>query len=202
MDPEIGKKIMVRTLQLLQEAGVDVQWTHNGLQVQRLGQIKPVSITTGPFPAFPTDLLPQWVTFMTQANGRSRLKDAIYDNRFSHVPHLENMGARFTKLSKDLDKFPEYQVHGNATLTAKHVEATDLRAGVALILAGLAVKGTGGTVVREFHHVLRGYEDIKEKLGCWSVQFQNLPQTRQGFHGGNRSQVRQGRLVQHDRKRR
>jgi UDP-N-acetylglucosamine 1-carboxyvinyltransferase len=199
MNPEIGKKIMVLTLEMLQEAGVDVKWRRNGLEVQRraLEEIKPVSITTGPFPAFPTDLLPQWVTFMTQANGRSRLKDTIYNNRFSHVPHLESMGASFTRFS---DR--EYEVHGNANLRGSRVEATDLRAGVALILAGLAAKGTGGTVVREFHHVLRGYEKIKEKLGCWNVQFQNLPQTRQGFHGGNRSQVRQGGLVQHDRKRR
>ncbi|CAB4002600.1 UDP-N-acetylglucosamine 1-carboxyvinyltransferase [Paramuricea clavata] len=195
MNSDIGQRIMVPTLEMLKKAGVDVEWKRNGLQVQRLGQIKPVSITTGPFPKFPTDLLPQWVTFMTKANGSSRLKDTIYDNRFSHVPHLETMGASFTKLSDT-----EYQVDGNANLRGNRVEATDLRAGVALILAGLAAEGT--TVVRQFQHVLRGYEDIKEKLGCWGVQFQNLPQTRQGFHGGNRRQVRQEGPVQHDRKRR
>ncbi|CAB4002599.1 UDP-N-acetylglucosamine 1-carboxyvinyltransferase [Paramuricea clavata] len=178
MNPEIGQKIMVPVLQMLQKAGVHVQWTHNGLQVQRRGQIKPVSITTGPFPEFPTDLLPQWVTFMTQANGRSRLKDTIYDNRFSHVLHLKTMGARFTRFSNR-----EYEVHGNANLRGSRVEATDLRAGAALVLAALVADGS--TKIKEFEHVLRGYEDIKGKLRRWGVTFQDLPPSREGFYGSN-----------------
>ncbi len=184
MDPVIGRKIMVTTLQMLEQAGVCVRWKRDGLEVQRLDQVKPVNITTGPFPQFPTDLLPLWVTFMTQANGPSTLIDTIYDNRFKHVTQLEEMGAQFTKIS---DR--KYQVHGNASLTGKRVTATDLRAGAALILAGLAADGT--TVVKEFQHVLRGYENIKVKLRCWGVQFHNLPQVGTGFAGGNRSQVRQ-----------
>ena len=186
MDPRSGKKIMVPILEMLKKAGVTLQWRHDGLEVQRHGQIHPVSVTTGPFPKFPTDLLPQWVTFMTQANGDSILKDTIYDSRFNHVEHLKNMGAKITP-------FPDgrHQVHGNPNrrLQGAHVVATDLRAGAALILAGLVAEGP--TVVKQFHHVLRGYENIREKLGRWNVQFQNLPQTRPGFHGGN-YQVRPG----------
>ena len=178
MDTEIGKIIMVPLIEKLREAGVRVQWKRDGLEVQRSGQINPVDITTGPFPDFPTDLLPQWTTFMTLANGSSKLKDEIYDNRFSHVPHLENMGAQFTKFS---DK--EYKVHGRARLRGCHVTATDLRAGAALILAGLAAEGT--TVVKEFQHVLRGYENIEEKLRRWNAQVRDLPPTRPGHHGGN-----------------
>jgi UDP-N-acetylglucosamine 1-carboxyvinyltransferase len=180
MDPRTGREIMVPIYEKLQQAGVSLSWTHQGLEVKRRGQILPVNVTTGPFPKFPTDLLPLWVTFMTLANGPSILHDTIYDSRFNHVPHLENMGAKFTKFSDQ-----QYQVHGNANLSGTRVVATDLRAGAALILAALVAEGT--TVVKEFQHVLRGYENIKEKLSHgWSVRFTGLPQTRPGFHGGQR----------------
>ena len=179
MDPEIGSEIMVPTFQMLQQAGVHVQWKRDGLEVQRSRsrKIKPVNITTGPFPQFPTDLLPLWVTFMTQANGPSKLKDTIYDNRFSHVPYLEEMGGEFTRISNR-----EYQVRGKASLTAKRVEATDLRAGAALVLAALVAYGS--TKIKEFQHVLRGYEDIRGKLRCWSATIEDVPEIREGFYGG------------------
>ena len=187
MDRTVGEKIMVPIVEKLQQAGVDLWWNSNGLQVQRQARnsIQPVNIRTGPFPQFPTDLLPQWVILMTQANGPSVLHDTIYDNRFSHVPHLKNMGANFTRFS---DR--EYRVHGNARLTGCHVTATDLRAGAALILAALIADGT--TVIKEFQHVLRGYENIKEKLERLGVNLRDLAQTRPGFHGGNLQQVRYG----------
>lgn len=183
MQRKVGEtEIMTPVIEKLQEAGVQVRWQRNGLEVQRFGPIKPVSITTGPFPKFPTDLLPLWVVLMTQANGPSILEDSIYDSRFKHIPHLERMGAKFTKFS---DR--KYRVHGNANLNGARVIATDLRAGAALILAALVAEGT--TVVKEFQHVLRGYADIKEKLRInWGVQFRALPQTRPGFHGGKRTQ--------------
>ena len=187
MDRTVGEKIMVPIVKKLEKAGVGVQWKPNGLQVQReaINHIRPVDIITGPFPHFPTDLLPQWVILMTQANGPSVLEDTIYDNRFSHVPHLQNMGAKFTKFSDQ-----KYRVHGNARLEGCHVTATDLRAGAALILAGLIAKGA--TVVKEFQHVLRGYENIEEKLEVWKAKFHPLPQTRRGHHGGNLQQVQYG----------
>ena len=89
------------------------------------------------------------------------------------------MGARFTRFS---DR--EYEVHGNANLRGSRVEATDLRAGAALVLAALVADGS--TKIKEFQHVLRGYEDIKGKLGRWGVTFQDLPPSQAGFHGGRR----------------
>ena len=181
MDPRTGREIMVPIYEKLQQAGVSLSWTHQGLEVQRRGQIRPVDVTTGPFPEFPTDLLPLWVTFMTLANGPSILHDTIYDNRFQHVPHLVKMGA---EISIRRDK--KYKVHGKAKLRGTRVVATDLRAGAALILAALVAEGH--TVIKEFQHVLRGYENIKEKLSHgWSVRFTSLPQTRPGLDGGNRS---------------
>ena len=199
MDPKSGKKIMVPVLEKLKQTGVSLHWRNDGLEdgleVQRHGEIHPVNVTTGPFPQFPTDLLPLWVTFMTQANGPSILEDTIYDNRFNHVEHLQKMGAKITIISPR-----RYQVHGNANLTGTHVVATDLRAGAALILAALVAKGT--TVVKQFHHVLRGYENIREKLGRWSVQFSSPSQVRAGFHGGNSSQVQQMGSSRHNGQRR
>ncbi|XP_028396113.1 uncharacterized protein LOC114520101 isoform X1 [Dendronephthya gigantea] len=191
MDPEIGKKIMVPVLEMLPKAGVSLQWRRDGLEVQRLGPIQPVDIITGSFPQFPTDLLPQWVTFMTHANGTSIIEETIYDNRFSHIPQLVDMGASFTYISNKKYKVHGIkEVHGEATLRGALVEASDLRAGAALILAALTAKGT--TKVVNFHHVLRGYENVKEKLrGSWRVRLDDLQQTRPGFHGGSPTEVRQ-----------
>ena len=178
MDPVIGEKIMEPVTEKLINAGVEVTRERNGLKVQRSGQINPVNVTTGPFPNFPTDLLPLWVILMTQANGISTVEDSIYDDRFKHIPQLEIMGATFTKISSR-----KYKVHGKVSLRGARVVASDLRAGAALVLAALVAGGT--TVVKEFQHVLRGYENIREKLKCWGVQFRPLPQSRPGFHGGN-----------------
>ena len=162
MDPSVGRAIMANVLEKLRQAGVSVSWKDDGFEIQRVmnAKIRPVNVTTGAFPGFPTDLLPQWVTLMTLASGPSIIEDTIYNNRFSHVQYLKEMGATFTRISDT-----RYQVHGGAHLRGTRVKATDLRAGAALILAGLAAEGT--TMVKEFQHVLRGYEYIKEKLNCW-----------------------------------
>ena len=162
MDPSVGRVIMANVLEKLRQAGVSVNWKDDGFEIQRAmnAKIRPVNVTTGAFPGFPTDLLPQWVTLMTLASGPSIIEDTIYNNRFSHVQYLKEMGATFTRISDT-----RYQVHGGAHLRGTRVKATDLRAGAALVLAGLAA--TGITVVKEFQHVLRGYENIKEKLKCW-----------------------------------
>ena len=162
MDPSVGRAIMANVLEKLRQAGVSVSWKDDGFEIQRVmnEKIRPVNVTTGAFPGFPTDLLPQWVTLMTLASGPSIIEDTIYNNRFSHVQYLKEMGTTFTRISDT-----RYQVHGGAHLRGTRVKATDLRAGAALILAGLAAEGT--TMVKEFQHVLRGYENIKEKLNCW-----------------------------------
>lgn len=179
MDVQKGQKIMHPIVEKLKSAGMKVEWQNDGLKVQRQGELKPVDVTTGPFPEFPTDLLPQWVTLMTLANGRSILKDTIWNKRFNHVKYLKEMGAKIEQVSDE-----EYHVYGKSRLRGTRVEAPDLRAGVALILAGLAAEGS--TVVRGFHHVNRGYDNIVKKLITYcGVDVQVLPQTRPGFHGGN-----------------
>ena len=176
MDPDVDKEIFVPVIEKLKAAGVQVTEKRDGLEVCRRGQIRPVSITTGPYPEFPTDLLPQWVSFMTQANGKSTIQDTIYDNRFKLVPDLEKMGAVIKEINET-----KYEVYGKASLKGTRVVASDLRAGAALILAALVAEGT--TVVKEFEHLLRGYENIEEKLEQCGVQVRQLLPTRPGFYG-------------------
>lgn len=142
----------------LDAAGISVEETANGLKVAcKNGRVRAVDVTTEPFPGFPTDLQAQMMALMCTADGTSVLEEKIFENRFMHAPELIRMGA-------DID------VHGG-TATVKGVErlkgapvmATDLRASVSLILAGLAAEGE--TVVNRVYHLDRGYERVEEKLG-------------------------------------
>lgn len=142
----------------LDAAGISVEETANGLKVGcKNGRVRAVDVTTEPFPGFPTDLQAQMMALMCTADGTSVLEEKIFENRFMHAPELIRMGA-------DID------VHGG-TATVKGVErlkgapvmATDLRASVSLILAGLAAEGE--TVVNRVYHLDRGYERVEEKLG-------------------------------------
>lgn len=141
----------------LNEAGIDVEETPAGLKVARKsGPIKAVNVTTEPFPGFPTDLQAQMMALLCTAEGTSVLEEKIFENRFMHAPELERMGA-------DID------VHGGtATVTGVKrlkgapVMATDLRASVSLILAGMAAEGE--TVVNRVYHLDRGYEHVVRKL--------------------------------------
>ena len=142
----------------LDAAGISVEETDKGLKVARKnGRVRAVDVTTEPFPGFPTDLQAQIMALMCTADGTSVLEEKIFENRFMHAPELIRMGA-------DID------VHGG-TATVKGVErlkgapvmATDLRASVSLILAGLAAEGE--TIVSRVYHLDRGYERVEEKLG-------------------------------------
>ena len=141
----------------LNEAGIDVEETASGLKVARkTGPIKAVNVTTEPFPGFPTDLQAQMMALLCTAEGTSVLEEKIFENRFMHAPELERMGA-------------DIEVHGG-TATVKSVKrlkgapvmATDLRASVSLILAGMAAEGE--TVVNRVYHLDRGYEHVVRKL--------------------------------------
>lgn len=141
----------------LDAAGIDVSETENGLSVKRRnGDISAVDVTTEPFPGFPTDLQAQMMALLCTAKGTSVLEEKIFENRFMHAPELMRMGA-------DID------VHGG-TATVRGVErlrgapvmATDLRASVSLILAGLAAQGE--TRVSRVYHLDRGYEHVVSKL--------------------------------------
>ncbi len=141
----------------LGEAGIEVAETEAGLKVTRGdGRVRAVDVVTAPFPGFPTDLQAQMMALLCTAEGVSRLEERIFENRFMHAPELMRMGAKI-------------DVHGGtATVTGVErlrgapVMATDLRASVSLILAGLAAEGE--TVVNRVYHLDRGYEHVVRKL--------------------------------------
>ncbi|WP_371226055.1 UDP-N-acetylglucosamine 1-carboxyvinyltransferase [Roseovarius sp. 2305UL8-3] len=151
----------------LDAAGISVSETKNGLKVTRTnGRVKAVDVTTEPFPGFPTDLQAQMMALMCTAEGTSVLEEKIFENRFMHAPELMRMGAQI-------------EVHGgHATVTGVErlkgapVMATDLRASVSLILAGLAAEGE--TIVNRVYHLDRGYERVEQKLGDLGAKIERV----------------------------
>jgi UDP-N-acetylglucosamine 1-carboxyvinyltransferase len=117
---------------------------------------KPTIINTAVYPGFPTDLQQPFTVLLTQANGQSKVTETIWENRFMHVPYLNNLGADITI------KGQTATIRGKTKLKGGEFVATDLRAGAAMVIAGLIAKGT--TKVNEIEHILRGYENIVEKL--------------------------------------
>jgi len=142
----------------LDEAGISVEETTRGLKVARNnGRVRAVNVTTEPFPGFPTDLQAQMMALMCTADGVSVLEERIFENRFMHAPELMRMGAKIDVQGGTAT------VTGVERLKGAPVMATDLRASVSLILAGLAAEGE--TVVNRVYHLDRGYESVEEKLG-------------------------------------
>ncbi|GAA5082098.1 UDP-N-acetylglucosamine 1-carboxyvinyltransferase [Roseibacterium beibuensis] len=141
----------------LREAGVEVEETATGLKVSRKAdRIRAVDVVTEPFPGFPTDLQAQMMALLCLADGTSVLEETIFENRFMHAPELIRMGARIDVQGGTAT------VTGVDKLKGAPVMATDLRASVSLILAGLAAEGE--TVVSRVYHLDRGYERVEEKL--------------------------------------
>ncbi|WP_417268697.1 UDP-N-acetylglucosamine 1-carboxyvinyltransferase [Celeribacter baekdonensis] len=141
----------------LNEAGIEVTETARGLTVKRTGdRVKAVNVTTEPFPGFPTDLQAQMMALLCTATGTSVLEETIFENRFMHAPELIRMGAQIEVHGGHAT------VHGVERLKGAQVMATDLRASVSLILAGLAAEGE--TVVSRVYHLDRGYEFVEKKL--------------------------------------
>ena len=151
-------------------AGLDVVETPKGLTVKRVGdRVKAVNVTTEPFPGFPTDLQAQMMAMLCIADGKSVLEEKIFENRFMHAPELIRMGANIDVAG------------GTATVTGVDrmkgapVMATDLRASVSLILAGLAAEGE--TVVNRVYHLDRGYEHVETKLGAVGAKIERVSGT-------------------------
>ncbi|WP_226621829.1 UDP-N-acetylglucosamine 1-carboxyvinyltransferase [Alloyangia pacifica] len=141
----------------LDEAGIGVEETPTGLKVARKnGRVKAVDVTTEPFPGFPTDLQAQMMALLCTAEGESVLEEKIFENRFMHAPELLRMGAKIDVSGGTA------RVTGVDKLRGAPVMATDLRASVSLILAGLAAEGE--TVVSRVYHLDRGYEHVVRKL--------------------------------------
>jgi UDP-N-acetylglucosamine 1-carboxyvinyltransferase len=142
----------------LQEAGLVIDEINGGIHVRTNGALIGVDVMTEPFPGFPTDLQAQMMALMTTASGASMITETIFENRFMHVPELCRMGANINVHGASA------MVRGVPRLTGAPVMATDLRASVSLVLAGLAAKGE--TVVNRVYHLDRGYERLEEKLAA------------------------------------
>ena len=143
-------------LDKLRDTGVTVEERSNGMVVSRTGDLRPADIVTLPFPGFPTDLQPQFLLLLSQARGSSMLTENVFDGRFSVIDELRRMGADITVEGHHAVVRGAEQLHG------AEVRATDLRAGAALVLAGLVADGE--TVVLDPHHVDRGYADLTGRL--------------------------------------
>ncbi|MCB1333590.1 MAG: UDP-N-acetylglucosamine 1-carboxyvinyltransferase [Roseivivax sp.] len=151
----------------LDEAGISVTETANGLTVaRRNGRVKAVNVTTEPFPGFPTDLQAQIMALLCTAEGVSVLEEKIFENRFMHAPELMRMGARIDVHGGTA------RVTGVERLKGAPVMATDLRASVSLILAGLAAEGT--TTVSRVYHLDRGYEHVVRKLRAVGAKIERV----------------------------
>ena len=138
------------------EIGCDIKIDDNSVTISQINNGKPINVKTLGYPGFPTDLQQPLTTLLTQLNGVSTLEETIYENRFQNVKYLVDMGASIDINNKIIN------VNGPTNLVGKEVEATDLRAGACLVLAGL--KAEGETTVLNVEHVLRGYENIIGKL--------------------------------------
>ncbi len=150
-------ELLEAPLELLARAGVEVTRTNAGIRIRRDGAgLLPVEIATAPFPGFPTDLQAQLMALMTRARGTSRITETIFENRFMHVQELARLGARI-----HLDG-ETATVEGVERLKGAPVMATDLRASVSLVIAGLAAEGE--TVVHRVYHLDRGFERLEQKL--------------------------------------
>jgi UDP-N-acetylglucosamine 1-carboxyvinyltransferase len=154
-------------LDVLGQAGTEVSATHGGIRIRRNGNgIQPVDVTTDPFPGFPTDLQAQFMALMTRANGTSRIRETIFENRFMHVQELARLGAQIR-----LDGDSAY-VDGVAGLKGAPVMATDLRASVSLVIAGLVAEGE--TTINRVYHLDRGFEALEAKLARCGAQIERL----------------------------
>jgi len=151
----------------LREAGVTVDETPDGLRIRRDGgRLQPVNVTTEVYPGFATDLQAQFMALMTLAEGESVISETIFENRFMHAPELMRLGADITVHGG------EARVRGVEALHGAEVMATDLRASVSLVIAGLAAEGE--TTIGRVYHLDRGFERLEEKLGACGAEVRRL----------------------------
>jgi UDP-N-acetylglucosamine 1-carboxyvinyltransferase len=154
-------------IEVLRQAGVTVEGTNNGLRVARNGAaLQPVSVTTEPYPGFPTDLQAQLMALMTRAEGTSTITETIFENRFMHVQELARLGADI-RLNGDTA-----QVIGSKKLLGAEVMATDLRASVSLVIAALMAEGE--TMVHRVYHLDRGFEQLEKKLSACGAEIERI----------------------------
>ncbi len=153
---QIDPSILKCEITLLRKMGVKIIISKNSIIISKSKKLKRMNITTEPFPGFPTDLQAQFMVLMTQAKGLSKIKENIFENRFMHVPELRRMGADIEIKNKTA------YITGPSKLNGAEVMATDLRASVSLVLAGLIANNR--TIVNRIYHLDRGYEFLEKKL--------------------------------------
>ncbi len=153
---KIVSKLLKFEIEILKKMGIKVVKSKNSISVFNSKKLKNISISTKPYPGFPTDLQAQLMVLMTQAKGISKIKENIFENRFMHVPELKRMGAKIE--IKDKTAY----IYGPTKLTGAEVMATDLRASVSLVLAGLVANNR--TIINRIYHLDRGYESLEDKL--------------------------------------
>ncbi|KAB0677777.1 UDP-N-acetylglucosamine 1-carboxyvinyltransferase [Aureimonas leprariae] len=159
--------LLEKALDALREAGAAVEPVANGIRVSRNGAaLRPVDVVTDPFPGFPTDLQAQFMALMTRAEGTSQITETIFENRFMHVQELARLGARISLAGQVA------RIEGVPRLAGAPVMATDLRASVSLVIAGLVAEGE--TVVNRVYHLDRGFERLEEKLGNCGAEIERL----------------------------
>jgi UDP-N-acetylglucosamine 1-carboxyvinyltransferase len=151
----------------LGEAGVEVSERDGGLSVKRLNGLHGADVMTEPYPGFPTDMQAQFMALMSVCDGAAMLTETIFENRFMHVPELNRMGARINVHGASAI------IRGVKQLSGAQVMATDLRASVSLVIAGLAARGE--TVVNRVYHLDRGYEAVEQKLAACGADIERLP---------------------------
>jgi len=162
-DPALLRSV----LQTLQKMGVEVIESADGIRIRHNGCfIEPVDIETGPFPGFPTDMQAQFMGLVTRAGGISHITETIFENRFMHVQELARLGARISLSGQTAT------VEGVERLQGAQVMATDLRASVSLVIAGLAAEGE--TMVSRVYHLDRGFERLEEKLSRCGAQIERI----------------------------
>ena len=140
----------------LRDMGINYKIEHDSVTLSSMDELQSVDIKTLVYPGFPTDLGQPMAVLLTQANGESTFEETIYESRTGHFPELNKMGANID-YTNTISK-----IYGPTELIGCEVKASDLRAGAALIIAGLIAKGT--TKISNIEYILRGYEDLVEKL--------------------------------------
>ena len=153
---KIDPKIVKSEINILKRIGVHIRKKKNCLIIKKNNNLKKIDIVTKPYPGFPTDLQAQLMVLLTQVKGVSKIKEEIFENRFMHVPELKRMGAQITIKNKTAI------ISGPSKLIGAEVMATDLRASVSLVLAGLVADKR--TVINRIYHLDRGYEFLEKKL--------------------------------------
>ena len=153
---KINPSIIRNEIDILKKMGVKIKVKKSIIEILKSNKIKKINLSTKPYPGFPTDLQAQLMVLMTRAQGISRITESIFENRFMHVPELKRMGANIDIKNKIAI------IKGPSKLTGAEVMATDLRASVSLVLAGLVADNR--TIINRIYHLDRGYEFLEKKL--------------------------------------